>query len=431
MPTNLGRIRNFLSGITGVTPGSVASIQMQVNQRDHSIQLNCTGINYTGGVALVPTIVTAGGFTNTTGTVRLNVVNGVPTSATYVAGNSAGATTSTVLSVPDPTGAAPIVLTCTAAGTGVLGNATFTVGTGTPGPIPPATLITSLRLLVNSVTIRDISVPQLLAVLAAKNYVPQYGSLPIFFTEPSMNFLRDNELTSWDLWYQSSFQLQIGISSSVTSPGITGSVEFDFSRNARPGNAAQTAMAIKNGTIAPGSPVGTPIPFVQIISQHSQTIPITAGRFDITTLPWVNPITALWLIGSVPGNIYQVELLANGNNMIYQATAQQMCQAASENGFQLGNNFYVPTAGGGFGGGSVGTVANQPPTSLPNGLLAASPWVGPINGPYTLDGAVLFAPDLRPWKALRNTSPFILRVYSNVSQNLTVISEVLPGAYSG
>jgi hypothetical protein len=430
MAKNLGRQLQFISGISGVSAGSVASAQLPVNQRYHGLILNCTGINYTGGVAQVPTIVTAGGFANTTGTVRLNVVNGVPTSVTYVAGNSGGATTATVLSVPDVTGAAPILLTCTAAGTGALGNATFTVGAGTAGPMPPSTLITSLRLLVNSVTIRDINVSQIQAIQTANGYLAQYGSLPITFTEPWRKFLRDNELTSWDLALQSSFQLQIGISAAVTSPGITGVMAFDNNRNARAGTAAQTTAAISAGLIASGSPVGTPIPFCQIVAQHSQTVAITAGRYDIVTLPWNNPTVRLWLSGSVPGNIYQVEVIADAGNIVYQATAQQMFEDAAEWGFQLGNPFYAPIAGGGFGASNFGSIANAAPVTIPNGKLADSPWLTGTNL-FPLDGAVIFDIDNRPWKALKVSKGLILRVYSNVAQNLSIIQETLPGAFSG
>lgn len=421
-----------MSGITGVSAGSVAVVNLPVGQRYHRMQLNTTGMNYTGGLAIVPTIVTAGGFTNTTGTVKLTVVNGVPTALVFTAGNSAGATTATVLSVPDSTGAANIILTCTVAGTGALGNATFTFAGATAGPIPPQTLITSLRILVNQVVIRDINPSQILAVLAACGFYPQYGTLPIWFTDPTMNMLRDNELTSWDLAGQTSLQLQFGISSLVTAPGVTGLIEFDYNRNARAIKSA-SQLAKANASLAKGQPayvLGNMVPFLQPVAQHSNTIPITAGRFDVTTLPWNNPTTRLWLSESVPGNLYQVECLADGV-MVYQATAQQMFEEAAEYNFQIGNAFYAPTAGGGFGDGTSGTLANTPAATIPNGGLDKSPWLQLGGLFYPFSGAVIFDPDNRPWKALRVAKSLILRVYSNVSQNLTVVQETLPGAFNG
>lgn len=424
-----------MSGITGVSAGSVAVVNLPVGQRYHRMQLNCTGVNYTGGVAVVPTIVTAGGFTNTTGTVRLNVTNGVVTSVTYVAGNSAGATTSTVLSVPDSTGATPIILTCTAAGSGALGNATFSIGAGTAGPMNPSTLITSLRLLVNGIVVRDINPSQVLAIMTASGYFPQYGTLPIWFTEPPRNFLRDNELNSWDLAGQNTFQIQFGVSSTVTTPGVSGWIEFDFQRNARSIKSAKQ-LNTANAQLPSGAAaykIGDMVPFLQPVAQHSFSIPITSGRFDVTTLPWNNPITRLWLSGSVQGQLYQVEVLADGV-MVFQATAQQLYEDAAEYGFQIGNDFYAPVAGGGYGAATLTSPlvnpSQQNPSSPPNGALVSSPYLwGSLFFPF--DAAVIFDNDNRPWKALRVAKSLILRVYSNQSQNLTVIQESLPGAFNG
>jgi hypothetical protein len=419
-----------MSGITGVAPGSVAVVNLPVGQRYHRAQLNCTGVNYTGGVAIVPTITNAAGFTNTTGTVKLNCVNGVPTSLTFTAGNSAGAAVGTTLTVPDSTGAQVVSLLCTVAGTGALGNATFTIVAASiiAGPIPPSTLITSLRILVNGVVIRDISPLQTISIMAACGYVPQYGTLPIWFTDPTRNALRDNELTSWDLAGQSTFQLQFGISANVTNPGVTGLIEFDFNRNAR---AAKTAAQAKKAGVA----IGAMVPFLQPVAQHSFSIPITSGRFDVTQLPWGTPITRLWLLGSVTLALYQVEVIADGN-IIYQATAQQMAEDAAEYGFQVGSVLQAPPTGGGYGNGQNQTAAGIAlmlnPTTVPNGPLSATQntWVQ-NSGVFPFDGAVIFDIDNRPWKALRVSKSLILRVYSNSAQNLTVIQESLPGAFNG
>jgi hypothetical protein len=256
--------------------------------------------------------------------------------------------------------------------------------------------------------------------------------------------LRDNELTSWDLAGQSTFQLQIGIASTAINPTLTGAMEFDFNRNARPVKSAkQLAAAIASGLLPAGTTLATSprVPFLQPVAQHAFGVPIPSGRFDITTLPWNNPQTRLWLSGSKPGNIYQVEVMCDGS-MIYQASAQQMFELASEYGFQLGDIATAASTGGGFGNGQsgnnisgtpnplVGTPGPQVPVTIPNGLLTDSPWAVGANG-FPLDGAVIFDPDNRPWKACRTKQSFILRVYSNFPQNLTVLQETLPGAFSG
>ena len=142
---------------------------------------------------MVPTIVTAGGFSNTTGTCLVVVSAQGVVPITYTAGNSAGASTTTVLQVPDPTGP-PITLKCTAAGTGALGSATFAISGAAPGPIDPRVLITTVKISVNGQNLRDISPTQIQAIAAARGYVSDFGTLSLFFTEPWQNFLRDNAM---------------------------------------------------------------------------------------------------------------------------------------------------------------------------------------------------------------------------------------------
>jgi hypothetical protein len=451
--TNLGRMVNFLSGFQGVAAGSVATINPPVNQRFHRLVLNCSAqtiytaptvtlrllsgalspgiqpqilFTITAGVLSAPTIAYAG----------LGLTNG-----TYIT-NTAGTAGYAILA--DPTGYGQSV-TITVAGN-VVTVAAITAGATVPliGPVSPATMITSLRQLVNGVVIRDITPAQILAIEVASGYLPQAGCLPIWFTEPQRNILRDNELTSWDLAGQSTYQLQIGIAAGIISPTLTGAMEFDFNRNARPvKNTAQLASAIAAGLLPAGTTLASNprVPVLQPVAQHAFGVPIPAGRFDITTLPWNNPQTRLWLSGSLPGNIYQVEVMCDGS-MIYQATSQQMFELAGQYGFQLGDTDTSPTAGGGTGNGSTGnnisgtanplfvTPTSEVQVTVPNGTLAGAPWLVGANG-FPLDGAVLFDADNRPWKACRTKQSFILRVYSNVAQNLTILQETLPGAFSG
>lgn len=458
-PVNLGRLVNFLSGFQGVAAGSVATINPPVNQRFHRLLLNCAAVtSYSASPQLV--LMTLKGiiipqsmtpvltFTNTSGVLSSPVfgTNSVGAADATGAGLPAGTWTPTggtagFSFILDPTGTGQGVTVTTASS--IATTVTMTTGytTTTNGPISPSTFITSLRLLVNGVVIRDITPAQILQIQAASGYIPQMGCLPIWFTEPLRNMLRDNELTSWDLAGQSTFQLQIGVASGLTSPTLTGSMEFDFNRNARPvKNATQLASAIAAGLLPAGTTLASSprVPFLQPVAQHAFGVPISAGRYDITTLPWNNPQTRLWLSGSIPGNIYQVEVMCDGT-MIYQATASQMYELAAQYGFQLGNASSSPTTGGGGGVASSSTVwngtaiLNQAPTTTPNGFLQAlQPLLGTQpNSGFPLDGAVIFDPDQRPWKACRTKQSFILRVYSNVAQNLTVLQETLPGAFSG
>jgi Viral coat protein P2 N-terminal domain len=455
--TNLGRLVNFLSGFQGVSAGSVATINPPVNQRYHRLVLNCSAttkysqpqvvLMTTAGVIIPQSQSPVITFTNTAGTLSAPVfaANSVGAAGATGAGLPAGTWlptggTAGFSFISDPTGVGQAVSVTTAGGVATV--VAMTAGYTAPavGPILPSTMITSLRALVNGVVIRDITPAQELAIQIASGYVPQFGSLPMWFTEPLRNMLRDNELTSWDLAGQSTFQLQIQIASGLTSPTLTGVQEFDFSRNARRvKNSTQLAQAIAAGLLPSGTTLASSprVPFLQPVAKHAFGVPISAGRFDITTLPWNNPQTRLWLSGSIPGNIYQVEVMCDGN-MIYQATSQQMYELAAQYGFQLGNASTAPTAGGGGGIGSGATlwngttILNQIPATIPNGGINLQSTQGLVtNTGFPLDGAVLFDPDNRPWKACRTAQSFILRVYSNVAQNLTVLQETLPGAFSG
>ena len=431
MAKYLGRLINFLSGIQGVAAGGQAVVNLPLNQRIHGIDLQCTALNYTGGVAIVPTIVTAAGFTNTTGTCLLNVTNGQITSVTYAAGNSAGASTSTVLSVKDPTGK-PCLLTCTVAGTGALGNATFTI-TQYAGPIDPGTLITGVKLTVNGQNMQDITPAQIKAIAAACGYLDQFGTLSLNFTEPARNFLRDNELTSWDLNGQVQCSLQLTISPNVVIPGIKGVIHYDYNRNMHKASAT-TAKAL-------GVAVGAQVPFLQPVSKHAFSQNIIAGKNDITTIPWSFPISRLWFVGSTPGGLYQLEILADGTKIL-EADAQQIYAAYSKYGFQIGNPYVASATAGGYGSaaGVANSVAGSPAggnlaaMTIPNGALLVTGTAGnqgcvAANGVFPFDLAFIADMDGRPWEALKVAQSLIIRVYSDTAQVLTTIVESLPGGY--
>jgi hypothetical protein len=437
-----GRLINFLSGLSGVSRGGQAIVNIPVNQRVHEIDFQCTDYNYTGA-AVVPTIVTAGGFTNTTGTCLVVVSAQGVVSITYTAGNSAGASISTVLQVPDPTGP-PITLKCTAAGTGALGNATFAISGAAPGPIDPRVLITSVKISVNGQNLRDITPTQIQAIAAARGYVSDFGTLSLFFTEPWQNFLRDNAMLSWDLFGQNTFSIQLGIASTATtSCSINGSIVFDGNRNTRKASATDVSHGVtvtNSSGVKVAVTAGQRIPFLQPCTQHAFSVTLAAGKNDITTLPISFRQRALWILGATPGNIYQVELLCDGTK-IFEATSQQMFSVAAKYGIQLGNVFVAPTQGGGYGSATMGngSTSGQPlggnlvPTTTPNGALlaanAGNQGAFGANGVFPFDAAWIADLDGRPWESLLAQQSLILRLYSNVSQNCTIIQEAFPGGY--
>jgi hypothetical protein len=446
MATNLGRTRTVLSGWQGVTPGGTASINLPVGQRNHRINLQVGGIYFSApsGVAqpLVFVKTANSGATAGSNTLTPTIVNGQLTAITFTAGSTASTnvTAGDLISYVDPTGYGFVAVVATVTGGPPGAIATVSalgVGTGASRgvacPLDPRIFFTSFRQTVNSQNMRDISPASILGILNYRGYTPGTGSLPLIFTEPWKNFLKEPAKNSWDLTGQNTYQIQAGISPNVASPYINGVVEYDKFRNARTCTASNQTYL---GTQANGQPwpIGSKVPFLDPITQHESTFAINAGgSTDITTLNFGNPITALYLIGSSPGNIYRVDVFAD-QVLVFQDLACDNYEANAQYNNQGGNKIYAPQSGGGGFGGSVGpvpswaTLRNQPAT-IPNGSLSLD--TGSTTSPFAWDAVCDFCVDGRDWEALRVSSSLILRVYSNATQTLKVVTEARPQAYLG
>ena len=129
---NEGRLINFVNGITGVSAGGQAVVNMPVNRRYHNLTMQCTAVNYTGGAAKTITALTGTGI-SATGT--LTISNGVPTAITITAGGS-GWTVGDTFTIEDATGTGFVgtVATVTGGPPGAITTATVTVA-GTPSPV--------------------------------------------------------------------------------------------------------------------------------------------------------------------------------------------------------------------------------------------------------------------------------------------------------
>lgn len=382
---NRGRLINFVNGITGVAAGGNAVVNLPVNQRYHRIIFQCQAVNYTGGTGLTVVKITG---TGTAATVTPTIVNGVVTAVTVVAGGS-GWTVGDTFTFTDATGTGFIGTAATVTGgpPGALATATVSSG-GTPSNIQASKLLAGIKLLVNGVNMRDI-VPDLIQrINIANGLFPALGELAIYFTAPWRNVNQQNETCSWDTYGQSTFQIQLQISSTVVNPSLVAINEFDYLRNVRPDDTDPTKQ----------------VPFLQPVAQHSFTWPIVGGRNDINTLPFSFPITRMWLLGSVPGSIYQVEVQQDGNKP-FEATTQQLQQAYQEFGFQFG----------------APNWNNQTANNTTKGAFEPLAYY---------DAAFISDPDQRWWKALKVQNAMILRVYSTVAQNLTIVQETLPGSFS-
>lgn len=378
---NRGRLINFVNGITGVAAGSQAVLNLPVNQRVHRVVFQCAAVNYTNPVCGIPAGAGAG---DGNAVLTPVVVNRQITGITITTAGATYTNGTYPLVVTDPTGTG-------FAGTATVSGGAFTATSVTSGgsqsPIDPAAMLTGVKQLVNGVNMRDIEPLNILKLANASGAYPRLGELPIYYTPPWRNVNQQNEVTSWDLFGQSTFQMQIGVSGSVVNPSLVAIIEFDYMRNVRPEGKNQ-------------------VPFLQPTAQHQFTWPIVAGRNDINTIPFDFPISRMWLQGSTPGDIYQVEVLQDGNK-VFEATTDQLVQAYGEYGFTFGKPDYINQNWS-------GTAA----------LQAA------YNEPRYFDAAFIADPDQRWWKALKSVNSLILRVYSDSAQALTIVQETLPGAYA-
>jgi hypothetical protein len=376
MVINTGRQIQFINGINGVAAGGNSIVNMDVNKRYHRNVLQFTAVNYTGATGAAITKIVSSAGAGATGT--LTIVNGVPTAIAIVAGGT-GWTIGDTFTIADSTGTGFVgtVATVTGGPPGAIATATVTTA-GTPSPVNPVTACASLQQVVNGVIIRDISVDSILRITNANNNFPTLGELPLYYTDPSDNVNQLNELTSWDMFGQSTFAVRAQIAATVTNPGLNGFSEFDYARNARP------------------TPTGMQ-PFLQPVAMHEFTFSnLAAGLNKINTIPFDYPIRRMWFLGSTPGNITQLEVYQDSNK-VFEATTAMMKQAYEDYGFQFGST--VPTK-------------------------------TPINTPRYWDFAYISDPDKRIGKALTCENSLVLRLTTAISQSVTIAVEYLPGQYA-
>lgn len=253
------------------------------------------------------------------------------------------------------------------------------------------TVITNVRLLVNGVAVRDLSTVDIQRIQMANGYVPRLGELAIFFTEPFLTSGQINEpsdVTSWDMFGQSTFQIQLTIAGSgVTTPIVTGWYEYDYQQN----------------TGASGNQI------LQIVSQKTYTYQTAAAQNTITTQPINFPIRRIWMrVGA--GTITQIQAKADGNIMANFQTLEQMKQCYRQYGFKFQQEDLIgwETAAG--------------PTAL-------SPYAT-LETPGYYGGALIFDVDARLWKDLKVAQNLILYITTSNATALTLIQESVPGGYA-
>ncbi len=413
LPNNKGRLINSINGIQGVAAGGQALANLQVGLRVHRQTYQCTAVNYTA-----PTVVLIGAGTYNA-TLTPTVTNGVITAVAITTAGS-GMSNATYTSagggvqITDATGVGA-QLSIVVSGGAVTSVAI--VSGGTPGPISPSVMCGVVKQSVNGTIMRDITADQILRIAIANGYVPNFGELPIFYTEPWRKASRAAKITSWDLAGQSSFTTQFQIANGITTPGLAGSIEFDYGRNGPTVNGKFT-------------------PVLQPVTQHSYSQQLAVGQNSITTIPITSPILRMWILGATPGAIYQAEIDQDSQKPM-ESTYVQMAEMYAPYGFQTGDVYQGQNGNGnnGWGGssgpGNTGVISStyqQVATSTPNGPLNKAGFIAG-NGVFPFDYAYISDPDQSIFNALRVANSLVVKLWSSVAQNCTIVVEALPGKY--
>jgi hypothetical protein len=379
---NYGKQIQTIPGIQGVAPGGQAQVQINPNRRVSRLNFQATGIAYVAPVLTLPD--SAGATVQPT--FNVTVTNGVISAVTINSNVATGATNGTyTLVVTDNISVVGGTLNNSYAAvvTAVVNTAVVTsvtlVSGGVVSPVPIEIFFNGQILQsVGGVNMSDINSTLIKSLAYADDAQTswQLGQLSIDYVKPSARFTAQPDLTIWDLWGQSVLQLQMPITTNITSPGLVGVYEFDQN------------VSLRNVVTVGGNTT----PVLQPIAWHAQSFAVPAGAslFSITTVPFLLnpttplPILRLWFAEQTPGNITQIEIDQDGNKIV-QLTQKQIQQLYAEYRFNS-----------------------------------------------TTFGA-MFAADIsrRISSALRCSQNLVIWVSSAVSQQITIVRETLPGAYSG
>lgn len=383
MPLNFGRIIQTIPGIQGVTSGGQAQVQINPQRRVFRMNFQCSGIAYVLPVITLPA--SAGG---TAATFTTTVVNGVITAvaiATAGSGMTPGTYTAVVTdnvatvdgTINNNSYAANVTIVVAAGGT-VTATPTVVNG-GAVGAVPIEIFFNGQILqTVGGVNMRDTNATQIKLCAYTDNLdqVWDVGQLSIYYVYPSAKFTEKPESTVFDLWGQSVLQLQMPITPNITAPGLVGDYEFD------------NDITLRNSVTVAGKVQ----PILQPIAEHAQSFAVPAGAslFSITTVPFLLapnvplPILRLLFTEANPGHITQIEIDQDGNKIV-QFSQAQIKQMYKDYRFNTG-----------------------------------------------VVGALFVADiDHRIYKALRCQQNLVIWVASSVSQQIGIIRQTLPGAYSG
>jgi hypothetical protein len=165
---------------------------------------------------------------------------------------------------------------------------------------PTSSAIDNIKVFVNGITMVDASATQLVKLAKLMGYTPGTGQCPILFSEPSRYDVGSSEASSYDLFGQDSFAIQITLNASASTPTCDIVSVWDKERNGR--------------TVD-----GKFVPFLSPFSIKSITLSaLASGDNDVTTIPTDWPIRRLLFTVSANA-INKVTVEADGAK-VFQAT---------------------------------------------------------------------------------------------------------------
>lgn len=387
---------NTLKNLSQITAGQAFTIQFPVGtlnppkfNRKHGIKLFTQAVNYTGGTAMATVKTTGGGNNGLTVTVVPNSSR-VPTGLTVVAGGT-GYAVNDVFTIPGDatgTGATFTVLTVTG---GVVNTVGYVANSATASPCPPDFVIVNPKVAIGNYTPYNVDTIFFASRRQAIGLISPLGELSIDFTDPARNFLRNNDITSWDTAGAGSMQITGVINSLAVNPSVTGQEVFDELRNAYVNAAGHTVV------------FANPFALVQ------QPIQLINGQVNINNLTPKGKIARLWIKAATPGSITQFQVLADGKIRTEGQVVDQF-KKYREYGFK-------------FAGESSYAVANYPTS---NALQAS---LNPFN---FFDAAFIPDFDQREGDAVKLSSftNLVLTITATAAQTATVYMECLPGGFA-
>lgn len=415
MSINLGRsIQNALQ-VQQSNPGGSAVIKLETGRRIHRLKASTTDFAYPAsesGVAQTALVLTKAG-TPTATTFKPTIANGKVTAVGTYGGTNTGWTVGDTYTYFSASGVGA-VFTVSTVSSGAITASTVTSG-GQIGPINPVSFFGNVNLNVNGGTLWDISATNLLRIRAWEGRPELFGILPLDFTKPWDRYLFNPELNALDLISESNATLKMSILSTANTPVFSVAEEFDLPIFDSNGKLAGNATIVKDAT---GKLVHSPQP---VMLRTYSNVSLSAGKNDYSGLPVSHPIDAIYIIGSTPGNIGEVDVL-NGTDRRVEVNSLAYASMLRDYDKRSGDTFTLPQSGGGWG--QAVSATNQ----QSDGQLTGAPWLASM-GIYPFDFVFKAAPDGRTRKSLQPAGVVTLRINSNIAQTCDIVLASFPGGY--